>query len=88
MDRHSAMNEQSGEYRAARRAAIRAHHPDVGGDQDSLMRALAAVDREHSRREPAPTVVRVARLSARRKAWVGLRTSFRRLPSRRKYFDL
>jgi hypothetical protein len=82
------MSSNSGEYRAARRAAIRAHHPDVGGDRDSLARALAAVDHEFSRRQPAPTVVRVARLSARRRAWAGLRTTVRRLPSRRKYFDL
>ncbi|WP_188543176.1 hypothetical protein [Rhodococcoides trifolii] len=82
------MDDTSGEYRAARRAAIRAHHPDVGGDQVSLQRALDAIDNRYARREPAPTVVRVARLSARRQAWAGFRKAARRMPSRRKYFDL
>lgn len=38
------------EYAARRRALIRLHHPDVGGDPDVLTAELAALDREFAAR--------------------------------------
>ncbi|TXI55680.1 hypothetical protein [Mycolicibacterium mageritense] len=32
-------------HRRARRAAVRRHHPDVGGSAEALIEALAAFDR-------------------------------------------
>ena len=36
-------------WRSARRDAARRHHPDLGGDADALVRALAEVDRRFGR---------------------------------------
>ncbi len=52
-------------YKRDRRQAVLRHHPDKGGDQDELLRALAEVDRRHGvlgarRPEYAPSAEQVA----------------------------
>ena len=44
------------EERTARRAVIKAHHPDRGGDPALLVELLAAIDRSHGAPEPGPDV--------------------------------
>ncbi|GGC52429.1 hypothetical protein IEU95_10635 [Hoyosella rhizosphaerae] len=39
------MTDQGAQYKAARRAAAREHHPDVGGDPETYIRVLAEIDR-------------------------------------------
>ncbi|WP_191563797.1 hypothetical protein [Janibacter melonis] len=72
------------QWRRDRRAALRAHHPDLGGDADSLRAALAEVDRRHTP-TPAPR-------SRRRRARRLVRALRGRLPrgwpGARRYLDL
>ncbi|MBY6367441.1 hypothetical protein [Rhodococcoides corynebacterioides] len=81
-------------YREARRAAVRAHHPDAGGDADRLMRALRDVDRRFGivDREvagPRSTPVDVVVVTtARRRALRLVRRAGRALPRRRAYVDI
>ncbi|KQT91530.1 hypothetical protein ASG49_10935 [Marmoricola sp. Leaf446] len=57
-DRRGAASPGSERARAAaRRAVIRRHHPDVGGDPEVLRRELAAVDAAYD--APADTVPEV-----------------------------
>ena len=44
------------EERTARRAVIKAHHPDRGGDPALFVELLAAIDRSHGAPEPGPGV--------------------------------
>ena len=56
------------EWAAARRAAARAHHPDVGGDPDAFVAALTAIDAAYGHvREPGDP--RVAVIVVVRRAW-------------------
>ena len=53
-------------YRRDRRQAVLRHHPDTGGDTESLVRALEEVDRRHGvtpagRGGPNPTVEQIAK---------------------------
>ena len=82
------VNDASEQYRAARRAAVRAHHPDAGGDADSLQKALAAVELQFDRRVTATIVTGMTKKPLRRKVWTGVRSAFKRLPHRRRYIDL
>ena len=52
-------------YRRDRRQAVLRHHPDTGGDTESLVRALEEVDRRHGvtpagRGGPNPTAEQIA----------------------------
>ncbi|MDQ1178707.1 hypothetical protein [Rhodococcus sp. SORGH_AS_0301] len=73
-------------YREARRAAARAHHPDAGGDAESLIRALRDIDAKFSRGTVATQVV--VGVSRRRLAVRRLSRVRRLLPARRTYVDL
>lgn len=78
-------------YRAARREAVRRHHPDVGGDPAMLQRELAAIERRFapgSGRSAAAGPVFVTSGGPFRQAWKGIRSVVRRLPSRRTYIDI
>lgn len=67
-------------WRRDRRAAVRRHHPDVGGDPEALQAALAEVDRRHGRgaTPAAPRRVIVVRRSPLRRLVTGVR---RRIPT-------
>ena len=84
--------------RAERRALIRLHHPDAGGDPEAFARLLAAVDTpvgsEHHPRSVAPTVF-TGRLGGGRWRRLGRRavtrvrvTLPRRLPGSRRYAQI
>lgn len=89
-------------WRRERRAVVRRHHPDVGGDPAVLQALLEDVDRRHgvaaaSPDDPLPAVRPTPRLrrllrSARRTARHGTRTVRTRIPTgwpgRRRYLDL
>lgn len=52
-------------YKRDRRQAVLRHHPDTGGDTESLVRALEEVDRRHGvapagRTDQSPTAEQVA----------------------------
>lgn len=52
-------------YKRDRRQAVLRHHPDTGGDTESLVRALEEVDRRHGitpggRSDQSPTAEQVA----------------------------
>ena len=77
---------------AERRALLRRHHPDLGGDPDEFVRLLAALDEAERAPGAATTTVRTHR--ARRAGWrrrprlVVRRVSTalpRRLPGTRRY---
>jgi hypothetical protein len=82
----AALREQ---WRRERRALVRRHHPDAGGDAEQLQVRLAALDRryaflersggEPSGRRPLPRVLHTLRAALRQPA--------RRL-RRRRYIDL
>ena len=68
--------------RAARRAAVRAHHPDVGGDPAELQQALEATQRPAAELSgPIYEVRPTSRMGrARHRARRGVRTLRTRLP--------
>lgn len=68
--------------RATRRAAVRAHHPDVGGDPAELQRALEEIDGPTTgSSKPIYDVRPTSRMGrARRRARRGVRTLRTRLP--------
>lgn len=85
------------QWRRERRALVRRHHPDVGGDPDVLQARLTALDHRYRVRQaaldaPAPAVVP----EALRRPWLGTRrlthrtaaTLRRRLPRRRRYLEI
>ncbi len=78
----NAASVSEADRRAARRAAVRAHHPDVGGDPAELQRALEAIDRPFTgASEPIYEVRPTSRMGrARRRARHGVRTLRTRLP--------
>jgi hypothetical protein len=91
------------EYAARRRALIRRHHPDVGGDADVLAAELEALDREFAERRAVvpPRVVgtapirvrptgRVRRMSrSAGRAVTRLRARLpRSVPGSRRYFEI
>jgi hypothetical protein len=70
-------------WRRDRRAAVRRHHPDVGGDPVALQEALAEVDRRHGRGPvgaPRPRPVVVVRRSPLSQLVRGIREVRRRIP--------
>lgn len=86
----AALREQ---WRRERRALVRRHHPDAGGEADQLQAHLAALDRRYSsiersgvgrsgRRSPPATLPRPLH-----PLWAALRRPARRL-RRRRYIDL
>ncbi|MGN7132813.1 hypothetical protein ACTHQY_06000 [Rhodococcoides corynebacterioides] len=89
-DRHPTHDERA--YRDARRAAVRAHHPDAGGDADDLMRVLADIDRRFGigveRTRPARPVDVVVVTSTPRRVLRLVRRAGRALPRRRTYVDI
>ncbi|MCH1865462.1 hypothetical protein [Nocardioides sp. CFH 31398] len=73
-------------WRRDRRAAVRRHHPDVGGDPVALQAALAEVDRRHGRgaastSTAAPRRVVVVRRSPLSQLVRGIREVRRRIPT-------
>jgi hypothetical protein len=81
------------QWAAARRAAARAHHPDLGGDPGAFIAALTAIDAAygHARklgdRDVAVTVV-VRHARWRRVATVVTNAVRRVLPTRHRYAQL
>lgn len=75
-------------YAAARRAIIRAHHPDVGGSAERLNAELAALARLHDR---GPIEVEL-QPRLRRRIARGARTLRTRLPRKipgsKRYFSI
>ena len=75
--------------RAVRRALIREHHPDRGGDVDTFVRLLDRLDAAHAAAgDPARTLGRSRRLRVRRLRCLAraARTALpRRLPGARRY---
>jgi len=58
------------EWQSARRAVARRHHPDVGGDVEAYLAALAEVDTRFGRgptRAAVPIIVRRSRLRRARR---------------------
>lgn len=84
----AALREQ---WRRDRRALVRRHHPDAGGDAETLDRALHALDRRYRFRErPGRTTGRDAPGAVPRvlhPLWAALRRPAHRL-RRRRYIDL
>ncbi len=92
------------QWRAARRAVARAHHPDVGGEAETLQRELAAVDRRFADRpadpsdgltrsappawQPTGRLVRRSRRTLRRRVRALRARLPRGWPGSRRYFDL
>jgi hypothetical protein len=83
------------QWRRERRALVRRHHPDVGGDPDLLQARLTAFDHRHRERQDAldaPAVVAGALL----RPWLATRRLVhrtadslrRRLPRRRRYLEI
>jgi hypothetical protein len=78
---------------AARRAAARAHHPDVGGDPGAFIAALTEIDAAYGHagkrgdRNVAVTVV-VRRARWRRAAGVVINAVRRIVPTRHRYAQL
>lgn len=84
-------------WQGARRAAARRHHPDLGGDTDTYLAALAEVDRRFA---AAPTTspsgrwvrIRRAMNRQRRRSRTRVRAVRARLPrgmpGARRYIDL
>ena len=72
---------RSPENTAARRAVARRHHPDVGGDPEVYVAALAAVERRFAESPSAIEQSRWTRLS---------RNIIRSVPKlrRKRYFDI
>ncbi|WP_380169237.1 hypothetical protein [Jannaschia sp. R86511] len=67
-------------YRADRRAVARRLHPDLGGDVESYLAALAEVDRRHGRTpDPGPTATGT---TADRGTWRARRSGLRRRANR------
>ena len=82
-------SEDERELRAARRRAAMRHHPDLGGDPETFIAAMADADREDGPtvdRVRAPVVI-VRRHPVRRQVRAVLRVVGRRL-SRRRYLDI
>lgn len=91
----SALREQ---WRRERRALVRRHHPDVGGDPEVLQARLAALDHRFGVREDALAAVPDVLPEALHRPWVVARRALRRAsgavaaripaPRRRRYFDI
>jgi hypothetical protein len=81
------------QWAAARRAAARAHHPDLGGDPGAFIAALTAIDTAYGHaaklgdRGVAVTVV-VRRARWRRVAAVVTNAVRRVVPTRHRYAQL
>jgi hypothetical protein len=89
----SARQPRDPRWAAARRAAARAHHPDVGGDPSAFIAALTAIDAAYGyatkrgdRGEAVTVVVRRARW--RRVAAVVTYAVRRVVPTRQRYAQL
>lgn len=91
----SALREQ---WRRERRALVRRHHPDVGGDPEILQARLAALDQRFGVREDALAAVPDALPGALHRPWSFARRALRRASGafmarmratrRRRYFDI
>ncbi|TFI40716.1 hypothetical protein E4P29_23530 [Rhodococcus sp. 1R11] len=94
VNEHSARN-RAAEYKAARRAVAREHHPDIGGDPARYMAELAEVDRRFAVLPSTPTNTASAPTAFRSSS---VPTPLRTLPkriarlrkrvTRRNYFDI
>lgn len=72
--------------RAVRRALIREHHPDRGGDVDTFVRLLDRLDvAETATGDPARSRGRSRRMRVRRLARAARTALPRRLPGARRY---
>lgn len=90
-----ALREQ---WRRERRALVRRHHPDVGGDPDVLQARLAALDHRFGVREDALRVVPDFLPESMHGPWTTARRVLRQVsgavsarvptPRRRRYFDI
>lgn len=91
----SALREQ---WRRERRALVRRHHPDVGGDPEVLQARLAALDHRFRVREDALAAVPDFFPEPLHRPWVLARRALRQVsgavkarvpaPRRRRYFDI
>lgn len=90
-----ALREQ---WRRERRALVRRHHPDVGGDPEVLQARLAALDHRFGVREDALRVVPDFLPESMHRPWTTARRVLRQVsgavtarvptPRRRRYFDI
>lgn len=91
----SSLREQ---WRRERRALVRRHHPDVGGDPEVLQARLAALDHRFGVREDALQAVPDFLPASMRRPWTTARRVLRQVsgavtarvptPRRRRYFDI
>lgn len=90
-----ALREQ---WRRERRALVRRHHPDVGGDPEVLQARLAALDHRFGVREDALLAVPDFLPESMHRPWTTVRRALRQVsgavsarvptPRRRRYFDI
>jgi hypothetical protein len=90
-----ALREQ---WRRERRALVRRHHPDVGGDPEVLQARLAALDHRFGVREDALRAVPDFLPESMHRPWTTARRVLRQVsgavtsrvptPRRRRYFDI
>ena len=94
MNEHAAHN-RAAEYKAARRAVAREHHPDIGGDPARYMAELAEVDRRFAVLPSAPidiasapTVFRASPIPSPLRTLPKRIARIRKRVTRRNYFDI
>ncbi|KZF06773.1 MULTISPECIES: hypothetical protein [unclassified Rhodococcus (in: high G+C Gram-positive bacteria)] len=94
MNQHAA-HDRAAEYKAARRAVAREHHPDIGGDPARYMAALADVDRRFAVLPSAPvnaastpTAFRASSIPSPLRTLPKRIARIRKRVTRRNYFEL
>ena len=92
---HDAAQNRAAEYKAARRAVAREHHPDIGGDPARYMAELAEVDRRFAvlpsapvNPASAPTVFRASPIPSPLRTLPKRIARIRKRVTRRDYFEL
>jgi hypothetical protein len=94
VNQHAA-HDRAAEYKAARRAVAREHHPDIGGDPARYMAELADVDRRFAVLPSAPvnaastpTAFRASSIPSPLRTLPKRIARIRKRVTRRNYFEL